>query len=238
MQQYLWNEYKKKIFITGGTGYIGRQLIPKLLNLSHSVKCLVREESLKKLPDKSTLVLGNALDSQTYKGKIPESDTFIHLVGVSHPSPSKKELFRKVDLVSLEQALDAALFSGIKNFIYISVAHPAPIMKDYTKVREICEEMIISSGIGATILRPWYVLGPGHRWPYLLLPFYKVLEKIPVTSESAIRLATVTLNQMVNAIIYAVANPLENKIRIVEVPEIKKLYSRKSVLNEKHTNLF
>jgi len=45
-------------------------------------------------------------------------------------------------------------------------------MKAYIAVREECEEIIQESGLNATILRPWYVLGPGHRWPYMLLPMY------------------------------------------------------------------
>jgi hypothetical protein len=39
--------------------------------------------------------------------------------------------------------------------------------------------------MNATILRPWYVLGPGHQWPYLLLPMYKLMELLPSTREGA-----------------------------------------------------
>ena len=43
---------------------------------------------------------------------------------------------------------------------------------------------------------PWYVLGPGHRWPYLLLPMYKLMELLPSTRAGATRLGLVTLEQM------------------------------------------
>ena len=49
------------------------------------------------------------------------------------------------------------------------------MMKDYIAVRAECEQMIQERHLNSTILRPWYVLGPGHRWPYALLPFYKVV---------------------------------------------------------------
>jgi len=45
------------------------------------------------------------------------------------------------------------------------------------------------------ILRPWYVLGPGHRWPYALVPLYKVCEWLPFTRAAALRLGLVTLDQ-------------------------------------------
>jgi uncharacterized protein YbjT (DUF2867 family) len=93
-------------------------------------------------------------------------------------------------------------------------------MKAYIQVRAECEQLIHKSGMTATILRPWYVLGPGHRWPYCLLPIYKLLELLPNTREGARRLGLVTREQMVHAIMYAVENPAQG-VRIVEVPEIR-----------------
>jgi uncharacterized protein YbjT (DUF2867 family) len=94
------------------------------------------------------------------------------------------------------------------------------MMKAYIEVRSRGEELIRSSGINATILRPWYVLGPGHRWPYLLKPFYFVCERIPSTAEGARRLGLVTLPQMIGALTRAVEDPADG-VRIVEVPEIR-----------------
>src|SRR5207247_11181758 len=101
-------------------------------------------------------------------------------------------------------------------FIYVSVAHPAPVMKAYIAVREECEQIIRESGLNATILRPWYVLGPGHRWPYALLPMYWIMERIPKTRDSPLRLGRVTLQQMVNALAAAVESTYEG-IRILQV---------------------
>src|SRR6266513_1161546 len=67
----------------------------------------------------------------------------------------------------------------------VSVAHPAPTMKAYIEVRTRCEELIRTSGLHATILRPWYVLGPGHYWSYLLKPFYWMARQIPASRAGA-----------------------------------------------------
>ena len=48
------------------------------------------------------------------------------------------------------------------------------MMKAYIAARTEGEALVRATGIPATILRPWYVLGPGHWWPYALLPFYKL----------------------------------------------------------------
>ena len=84
------------------------------------------------------------------------------------------------------------------------------------------EALIKQHGLTATFLRPWYVLGPGHRWPYVLLPVYAVLRLFPATRETAQRLGFVTLDEMTRALVYAVENPPDDVgTRIVDVPAIK-----------------
>jgi uncharacterized protein YbjT (DUF2867 family) len=211
----------RNVFITGGTGYLGKRLIPELLKRGHTVRALVRQGSEAKLPPGCASVIGDPLDQQSFARQISPADTFVQLVGVPKPSPAKAAQFRAIDLVSIQQSVPAALAARIEHFVYVSVAHPAPLMKAYIEVRSEGERLIRESGLRATILRPWYVLGPDHRWPYLLVPAYKMLEMLPSTRESAQRLGLVTLQQMINALLDAVENPSDNH-HIVEVPEIRK----------------
>lgn len=211
-----------KIFVTGGTGYIGQRIIPLLLQSGHEVRALARPNSTHKLPKGCIPVIGDALDRRTFQNHIKPSESFMQLVGVAHPSPSKGKEFRSVDLVSGKESVVAAQFAGIKHFIYISVAHPAPMMKDYIAVRKEVESLIKSSGMVATILRPWYVLGPGHRWPYALIPAYWIAERIPFSRETAKRLGLLRLNEMLKALTHAVQNP-PIRTRLLEVPDIRGL---------------
>ena len=94
------------------------------------------------------------------------------------------------------------------------------MMKAYIAVRAECETLIRESSLNATILRPWYVLGPGHRWPYVLVPAYWLLERISCTREGARRLGLVTLEQMLQALTDAVESP-STGVRVLGVPEIR-----------------
>ena len=199
---------------------MGQRLIPRLLERGHEVRALARRGSEGKLPAGSVVVEGNALDGTSYAAKIFPADTFIQLVGVAHPSPAKAAEFRKIDLPAGLGAVAAAKTASVQHFIYVSVAHPAPMMHAYIAVRSECEAAIEIAELNATILRPWYVLGPGHRWPCVLLPMYKIAEQIPQTRDSARRLGLVTLEQMLNALTFAVENPVQGR-RVVEVPEIR-----------------
>jgi len=117
------------------------------------------------------------------------------------------------------EAIRVAKVAGIAHFIYLSVAHPAPMMKAYIGVRTECEAALRESGLHATIVRPWYVLGPGHRWPYALLPLYWMAARFPATQTGASRLGLVTLRQMTRALYWAVENP-PDEVAILGVPEI------------------
>lgn len=56
-------------------------------------------------------------------------------------------------------------------------------------------------------LRPWYVLGPGRRWPLLLSPLYWVLRQLPATRAQALRLGWIPLPAVCAAIAYAIEHP-------------------------------
>lgn len=209
------------MYVTGGTGYIGQRVIADLLRRGHAVRALARPGSESRIPAGAEVVTGDALAAGSFAATVAPFDTFVHLVGTPHPNPAKAAEFLRVDLASIGAAIAAASSAGIRHFIYVSVAHPAPIMRAYIDVRRAGENMIRHSGVPSTVLRPWYVLGPGHRWPYALVPVYWVLSKIPATAAGAGRLGLVTREQMVGAIVRAVENPPAAGMRIVEVPDIR-----------------
>lgn len=208
------------VFITGGTGFMGRKLSEELLRRGHRVRVLARADSKGRAAKGTEVVSGDPLDAASYQEKVAPADTFVQLVGVSHPSPAKAAQFRSIDLVAAKAGVAAARDSGVRHFLYVSVAHPAPVMKEYIAVRIEAEAAIRDSGLCATILRPWYVLGPGRYWPIMLLPAYWILGALPSTRESARRLGLVTLAQMVAALASAVERPATG-VRVVEVPQIR-----------------
>lgn len=208
------------VFITGGTGYIGRRLIARLAGRGHAVRALARAESVARLPRGCEAVTGDALDAASYADAVRGCDALVHLVGVAHPSPRKAREFETVDLASAQAAVQAAVQAGIRHFIYVSVAQPAPMMRAYVEVRRRAEALIRAARLDATVLRPWYVLGPGHRWPLALLPAYWLAGCVPGLRESAQRFGLVTIEQMLGALECALLRPAQG-VRVLEVPAIR-----------------
>jgi uncharacterized protein YbjT (DUF2867 family) len=209
------------VFVTGGTGYLGRPLIQTLLRRGYRVHALVRRGSEHKVPSAAVPIIGDALDPVTFAPAIPLASTVVHLVGTPHPNPSKAAEFRRVDLASIRATVAASRRAGARHLVYVSVAHPAPVMRAYIAVRQEGEALVRASGIAATILRPWYVLGPGHRWPYVLTPVYALLRAVPWMREPADRLGLVTLEAMIAALAGAVDTPPHAPVRVMDVPAIR-----------------
>lgn len=213
----------RKVFITGGTGYVGQRLTAALVARGHRVRVLTRPQSVARVAAGAEALVGDALEAASYAAALAPDDTLVHLVGTPHPSPAKAAEFRRIDLPSALAAVSAATSARVAHLIYVSVAHPAPVMHAYIDVRSQAEAAIASAGVTATVLRPWYVLGPGHWWPVALIPLYAVFEIVPSTRASAQRLGLVTIDQMVRTLVSAVEHPPSNgTMRIVDVPQIRK----------------
>jgi len=212
----------RQVLVTGATGYIGQRLIPALLARGHVVRALARTGSRDRVPAGAEVIVGDALDPASVTAAARAGDTLVHIVGTPHPSPAKAAQFRRVDLPSVAASVAAARDRGAAHFVYVSVAQPAPAMKAFLAVRAEGEAMIRGAGLTATFVRPWYVLGPGHRWPLLLVPFYALARAVPQTRDAAIRLGLVTIDQIIAALVHAIEDPPPaGTARIVGVPAIR-----------------
>ncbi|MBL7729624.1 MAG: NAD(P)H-binding protein [Chitinophagaceae bacterium] len=210
------------VFITGGTGYIGKRLTGQLLNKGYNVILLVRKGSEHKVPRGATTVTADPFDANSFRHLIPAKSIFIQLLGVSHPSPRKAEQFRQVDLRSAKASADAAKAAGVSHFIYVSVAMaPSRLMAAYQAVRKEAETYCIASQLNCTFIRPWYVLGPGHWWPVLLLPVYGIAELVPSWRKKARSMTLITIRQMLAALVKTTGS-VPSPLRILEARDIRK----------------
>lgn len=191
---------------------MGRRLAEELLRRNHRVRCLVRKGSEQGAAAGSEVVVADPLNGASYGPNVAGCDTFVHLVGVAHPTPAKAAQFRSVDLASAKQAVAAAKGAAVDHFIYVSVAQPAPVMRAYVEARMEAEAAIRESGLNATIVRPWYVIGPGRQWPLLLGPVFRFLPA---------HLGLVRVEEMIATLAGAVGQRPPQGVRVLEVPDIR-----------------
>src|SRR5689334_6005800 len=112
----------RAIFLTGGTGYIGTRLIPRLAARGHSVTAFVRPGSEAKLPSGARVLTGDPLSAGPLRSALAGHETWIQLIGTPHPGPHKGARFRAVDARAVRAMADALPGSPIRHALYLSVA--------------------------------------------------------------------------------------------------------------------
>ncbi|MFC1815184.1 NAD-dependent epimerase/dehydratase family protein [Thermodesulfobacteriota bacterium] len=179
---------KDSILVTGGAGYVGSVLIPKLLNAGYHVKVLdlflYGEDvfsGIRKNPD-LTEVKGDIRDKRLLEKEIPGTDTVIHLACISN-DPSYEldpELGKSINYDAFLYLVDISKKAGVNRFVYassssvygikdeIEVTEDLPLdpLTDYSKYKALCEEYLqaaASDNFIVTSIRPSTVCGYSPR---------------------------------------------------------------------------
>jgi NADH dehydrogenase len=93
-----------KVFLTGGTGFVGSEVLRQLVSAGHSVRALVREGSEDKLvvTDGVEIHSGDITDATTMVGVLKDCDAVIHLVGIIREFPGRNVTFKNMHVKSTE----------------------------------------------------------------------------------------------------------------------------------------
>lgn len=146
------------IALTGGTGFLGRHVLDRLIALGHSVKALARREQGAR--DNVEWVAGDLADIAALARLCDGADAVIHVAGVVNAPDAAG--FDAGNRAGTGNVAAAAKQSGIARFIHVSsLAAKQPQLSAYGASKAAAEAELTRAGIAARIVRPPGIYGPG-----------------------------------------------------------------------------
>ncbi len=153
-----------KVFVTGGTGFVGNHLLGALVEKGHQVVALVRtgsEHKLKK-PDEVEMVAGDVSEIADLTQGMKGCDGVIHLVGIIRAFPSKGITFERLHTEATANVIAAAKDAGISRLLHMSALGAREDgSTTYLRTKFAAEELVRQSGLNYTIFRPSLIFGRG-----------------------------------------------------------------------------
>jgi len=203
-----------KIFVTGGTGFVGKEIVRQLLAAGHEVRCLVRPGSENKLPAAEGLEAcpGDATDPVSLEGRLQDCDGVIHLIGIIREFPKRGITFEKLNFETAVNLVRAAERQGVGRFIHMSANGAAESARcNYFQTKYRAEKTVINSNLDWTVFRPSIIFGKDDAFTNLLADIIRYSPVIPVIGDGQYRLAPVALGDVANCFVGSLRNEKTNK---------------------------
>ena len=172
-----------KVFVTGGTGFVGREVVSKLLTAGHNIRCLVRTGSDSKLPQDEALepFTGDATETDTLIGALEGCDPVIHLIGIIREFPGRGVTFERQHVVATRNIINLTVESGVRRYLHMS-ANGADEKGEtgYQTSKWEAELIVRESGLDWTIFRPSIIFGCESEFVKMMVSMVKSLPVVPV----------------------------------------------------------
>ncbi|MCP4251677.1 MAG: NAD(P)H-binding protein [bacterium] len=165
------------VFLTGGTGFVGRAVLAELLAQGYRVKALVRSrQKLESIVadsdgDRVQAVEGTLFDTLRLGDVLQNCQAVIHLVGIIMETRGG-QTFERIHRDGTQAVVDAAVAAGVRRCVHMSALGSRPEARSrYHATKWAAEEIVRNSGLDATIFRPSIIHGPDGEIMELLKTF-------------------------------------------------------------------
>jgi NADH dehydrogenase len=198
----------QRVFVTGGTGFVGKAVIRALLAQGFLVRCLVRPGSEHDLKGFESIdrVPGDVLQPDGLTASVEGCSALVHLVGIIREQ--RGVTFERLHVQATRNMLALARAAGIKRFAQMSALGTRPGARArYHQTKWEAEEAVRASDLAWTILRPSIIFGRGDAFMSILGRAVKQLPVMPVLGDGRYRLQPIPVEQVAEGFARALRAP-------------------------------
>ena len=145
------------VLVTGATGFVGRRLVPALVDAGHEVTALVRDAGRYDPPSGVRVVVGDLLEPESFEAAL-DVDAAYYLVH----SMTARDDFEARDRRAARHFADAASAAGVGRVIYLGgLGEERDHLSSHLQSRREVERVLATGTYALTTLRAAIVVGPG-----------------------------------------------------------------------------
>ena len=194
-----------KVFVTGATGFVGREIVCRLHDAGHEIHFLTRSHN-----SASTLAvdwgfegqnhIGDILDADFLKNSLKGLDAVVHLVGII--SEAGRNTFENIHTLGTKNIVLAAQQAGVKRFIHMSALGTRPnAVARYHQSKWAAEEIVRGSGLDYTIFRPSIIYGKHDMFVNLFARIARLSPVVPIMGNGQNKMQPVPVADVATAFV-------------------------------------
>jgi len=196
-----------KVFVAGGTGFVGGHLVRELRRNGHTVVLLTHNVARGPEPG-IEIARGDVADPVSVGAAVWGCDAVINLVGIIREFPSKGVTFDRLHVLATRNVVDAAREGGIRRYLQMSALGTRPeAVSAYHRTKYAAEEYVRASGLDWTIFRPSLIYGPKDAFVNMLADQIRKFPVIPVIGDGSYRMQPIHADDVARCFVRSLAMP-------------------------------
>lgn len=196
-----------KIFISGGSGFVGGHVCRALREHGHELRLLVHRRRSSS-ENGVELIEGDATRLESFSLGVSGCDAAINLVGIIREFPLSGVTFEKLHVQATANLLEVSRRAGVSRYLQMSALGTRPAaVSAYHQTKWQAEELVRKSGMNWTIFRPSLIFGPHDAFINMLAAQLRFVPVMPVIGNGSYRLQPIHADDVARCFALALEMP-------------------------------